>query len=261
MNLELKVGIFAFIGIMILTLTIFSIGEIRIFSPGYTITVLFSFASGIDMGAGVKVAGVEAGEVKNIEVGYDQNEGQAKIALLIWLDKKVKLPRDSQAYVNILGLLGERYLEIIPGQDYANLLKDGDVLVGRDPLSTESLMEVVRKAGESLDQVLISISEVLDEKTKANLRETIANFRDCSESMKAVSGDLAQGEMGRSLVQALDSVNEVLDIQTKADLKEAIGSLRKLSYDLQLISGRLERGEGKLGALLKPKKKRPETEK
>lgn len=194
LNLELKVGIFAFIALIILALAIFSISEIYIFRPGYHVKIYFSFVSGIDAGAVVRVAGIGAGEVKDIDLSYDKNKGKAKVTLTIWLDKSIKIPRDSQAYVNVLGLIGETYLEIIPGQDYAHLLKEGDILRGRDPLSTETMMEVVQKLGEGFENVLGSVDEVLDEETRIALKETIHNFRDFSDSLKVITGRLERGE-------------------------------------------------------------------
>lgn len=193
-SLELKVGIFALVGLAILILTIFSISEIHLFRPGYLIKVSFSFASGIDVGATARVAGIEAGEVKDVHLSYDKNKAKSKITLLIWLDKDVKIPRDSQAYVNVLGLIGETYLEIVPGEDYAHLLKEGDILVGRDPLSSETLMEIVHKIAADFDDVLGSVNEVLDGETKEALKETIHNFRDFSESLKVITGRLERGE-------------------------------------------------------------------
>ena len=65
MNLELKVGIFTFIALIVLTIAVFSIGDIYIFRPGYLIKVCFSFASGVDVGAAVRVAGIEVGEIED----------------------------------------------------------------------------------------------------------------------------------------------------------------------------------------------------
>lgn len=194
MNLELKVGIFTFIGLVVLTLAVFSVGNIYIFRPGYLIRVCFGFASGVDVGAAVRVAGIEVGEIEDIELTYDKNEGKAKITLLVWLSKDVKIPKDSCAYVNMLGLIGDTYLEIIPGEDYRHVLKEGDVLVGRDPISRETLMEVVHKVADNFDDVLGSVNEVLDEDAKVALKETIHNFRDFSHSLKVITGRLERGE-------------------------------------------------------------------
>lgn len=194
LSLELKVGIFAFIGLIILVLAVFSISEIYIFRPGYNIRIQFSFASGIDVGAQVRVAGIVSGEVRDIEIGYDKNEGRAKVTLLVWLNKDVEIPKDSKAYVNVLGLIGENYLEIIPGQDYTHILKEGDILIGQDPFTTESLMEIAHKVADNFDGLMDSVNKVLDKDTKEALKETIYNFRDFSRSLKVITGRLEQGE-------------------------------------------------------------------
>ncbi|MBN2097151.1 MAG: MCE family protein [Candidatus Omnitrophica bacterium] len=193
-NLELKVGIFIFIGILILTLGIFSIGEVYFFRSGYNIKVSFSFASGINVGAAVQVAGIEVGEVKEVNLTYDEKEGTTKAIIFVWLDAGVRIPQDSRAYVNLLGLIGENYLEIIPGTDYKHLLKEGDVLIGRDPASTENLMEVAHQVAVNFESLSGSLNEVLDEETKDALQKTIHNFRDFSENLKVITGRLERGE-------------------------------------------------------------------
>jgi len=194
LNLELKVGIFAFIALIILALAVFSISEIYIFSPGYNVKVTFGFASGLNVGALVRVAGIEVGEVKDIELSYDKTRGKAQITLQVWLKQGVEVPKDSLAYVNMLGLIGENYLEIIPGQDYSNPLKPGEALAGRDPLSTETLMEVAHKVAGDLDEVLVSINNILDPETENALRETATNLRDASENINIITERLERGE-------------------------------------------------------------------
>lgn len=193
-NLELKVGIFAFLALVILTLAVFSISGIYIFRPGYHIEVSFGFASGIDVGAIVSLAGVEVGKVEDIELTYNGDKGKTEILVDIWLDEKVEIPQDSYAYVGLLALIGERYLEIIPGQDYKHLLQEGDILEGRDAFSADSLMEIAHKASANLDQLLSSVNEVLDEDVKMDLKETIHNFRDFSRSLKVITERLERGE-------------------------------------------------------------------
>lgn len=227
LNLELKVGIFAFIALIILTLAVFSISEVYIFRPGYNIKVSFSFASGLNVGAVVRVAGIEAGEVKDIRLDYDEEKGQAKVTLLVWLKQGVKVPDDSIAYVNMLGLIGENYLEIIPGQNYEHHLKANGVLIGRDPLSTDTLMEVAHKAAKDLEEVLTSINNVLNKDTQEDLKITIRNIREFSDS-------IGQG--------------------TAIALKETVDNFHQASENIKVITERLERGEGKLGSWLKAKK-------
>ena len=83
-SFELKVGIFIFIGIVILAVIVFSIGNFYTLKRGYELNVLFSFANGISVGAPVRYAGVEVGEVQDIEVYFDEKENVPMVRLLVW---------------------------------------------------------------------------------------------------------------------------------------------------------------------------------
>ncbi len=72
--------------------------------------VRFDSVSGLSPGARVLIAGVEVGEVREIKL----EEGRAK--LLLSLQSEVKLHADAIALLRTQGLLGERYVEVQPGQ-------------------------------------------------------------------------------------------------------------------------------------------------
>lgn len=153
-NFELKVGIFTFIGIVILFIIIFSIGELYFFKPGYNIRVVFGFANGIAGAAPVRVAGVEAGEVKDINIFYDKLDNKSKVEILIWLREHVKIELDATAHINTLGLLGEKYLEIMPGSPETGFLAEGDTLVGEDPVIMDELTKDMRELASSAGVVM-----------------------------------------------------------------------------------------------------------
>ncbi|MFH1245441.1 MAG: MlaD family protein [Candidatus Omnitrophota bacterium] len=193
-NLELKVGIFAFIALVILTVAVFCINEITVFEPGYHIKVVFNFANGIEKGAEVRVAGLKVGEVKDVQLSYDQSKAQSKIVFLVYLDQGVQITRDSLAKINVLGFIGDTYLEIIPGRDYAHFLREGEILPGYDSLPAESLTEIAQKAADNFNAVLDSVKDVLGDPAKEDLKETIRNCREFSESVKVIAGRLERGE-------------------------------------------------------------------
>lgn len=193
-NLELKVGIFSFIALVILTVAVFCINEITILEPGYHIKVIFNFAGGIEVGAEVRVAGVEVGEIKDVQLSYDSGSAQSKIVFLVYLDKDVQIPRDSLAKVNTLGFVGDTYLEIIPGGDNTHFLEEGESLPGYDPLPAETLTEIAQKAADNFNEVLDSVKDVLGDPAKEDLKQTIRNCREFSESVKIIAGRLERGE-------------------------------------------------------------------
>jgi len=168
-TLELKVGIFVFIGIVILTWFVLWIGDFKLVRQGYTVKVTFGFANGIKVGAPVRLAGVDKGEVKAIKLTHEDGSGRSKVFITAWVDSDTQIPRDSRAWVNTLGLLGEKYLEIIPGTDYVNLLKENDVLKGEDPTSVQEVTDLARDialqakdALSSLQKTLTTLEEVLE---------------------------------------------------------------------------------------------------
>ncbi|MFC1576664.1 MlaD family protein [Candidatus Omnitrophota bacterium] len=153
---ELKVGIFITVGILILFVMIFSIGDVYLVKKGYHVKVLFNFVSGIKESAPVRLSGVDVGQIDKIELFFDPEEQKTKVRIFAWVrDDKIRIERDSEALINTLGLLGEKYLEIFPGKKTDDILKNDDEIVGRDPVPTELL-------AYKLDNLANSVTTVVD---------------------------------------------------------------------------------------------------
>jgi len=157
---ELKVGIFIAVGIIIFFIIVFSIGDVYLIKKGYHIDVVFNFANGIREGAPVRLAGVNVGQIDRIDIFFDENDRRTKIKLLAWVDSNdIHIERDSLAVINTLGLLGEKYLEIFPGTTENNMLENGDMIVGRDPISTEAITEKVSELADSTAIVMKRLAD------------------------------------------------------------------------------------------------------
>lgn len=159
-SLELKVGIFVFIGLVILTYFVLMIGDFKLMKRGYHIKTVFGFANGIKVGAPLRLAGVDVGEVKEIKLSHEK-EGKTIVFLTAWVENEVKIPKDSRAWVNTLGLLGEKYLEVIPGADYQNILKENDILLGEDPTSVQEVTDLVKDISLQAKDTLTSLQSTL----------------------------------------------------------------------------------------------------
>ena len=106
---ETKVGIFVLLGIILLTYFTIRVGRIAVREDGYRAYSYVESAAGLDKNSPVRIAGVEIGKVEGIKL-----EGlKAKVTML--LPFTVKLPLGSKVYVKSAGLLGEKYVEIVPG--------------------------------------------------------------------------------------------------------------------------------------------------
>ena len=156
-KLELKVGVFVFLGLIVLDIFILSIGGFKTWSSGYRVYLNFNFVNGVKLGAPVRFAGVDVGEVKKINLQFKPAENRTNVCLEVWIRDIVRLPADSTVWVNTLGLLGEKYVEIIPGKDYSNTLKENQSLTGVDPVPTHLLFSKAENIMGNLDSGITKI--------------------------------------------------------------------------------------------------------
>jgi phospholipid/cholesterol/gamma-HCH transport system substrate-binding protein len=181
-KLELKVGVFVFFGLIVLILFVLLIGNFRTWSLGYRINAVFNFINGVKIGAPVRVAGVDAGEVKSIKFFFADNNPQAKVRVVCWVKNDARIPRDSEIWVNTLGLLGEKYIEIMPGTDYKHLVGANQTLEGHDPIAMHEVAELAKTVVNDLDESLARIKR--GEGTVGRLLSDDSIYKDLEAMMK-----------------------------------------------------------------------------
>ena len=158
-NFELRVGVFVFVGLVVFTYIVFSISDFYVFKPGYRVKVRFNFVDGIQPSAPIRYAGVEAGKLESIKVFYNDQKKRTEVELQGWISKRIRIEKDAQAYVNTLGVVGEKYLEILPGTKEAGYLSGGEELVGNDPVPMEKITQRAYAITEALEKAAKNMQE------------------------------------------------------------------------------------------------------
>lgn len=97
--------------------------------------ILFRDAQNIAPGAEVRMAGVKVGVVDQISLTGDN---RARLRLLISNDQKV--PKGSRFIITAGGLIGEKYVSILPREDSPNPIESNDMVIGQDAVQIEDLM-------------------------------------------------------------------------------------------------------------------------
>lgn len=156
-KLELKVGIFVFVGLLILTLFVLYIGDFKTMASTYEVNFIFNFANGVKIGAPVRFAGVDVGEIKEIKFIKAPADPKPKVQIVGLVKKDILIPVDSSIWVNTLGLLGEKYIEIMPGNDYSKFVKPRQSLVGVDPIPMQEVSVLVKDIAQNLNEGLARI--------------------------------------------------------------------------------------------------------
>lgn len=112
---------------------------------GYVLNARYEQVDGLSIGSPVLLAGVKIGEVTNMRL--DPPTRKPIIGLLI--DRNVKLPKDTAAMVMSDGVLGGKFVKLVPGAD-EDFLKAGDhVQYVQDAIIVEELLDMIVRRAEA----------------------------------------------------------------------------------------------------------------
>jgi phospholipid/cholesterol/gamma-HCH transport system substrate-binding protein len=103
---------------------------------GYEVTANFVRVEGLHDGGDVRVSGIRVGTI--ISQRLDLKTFDAVVRMSI--DPTVKLPVDSYAQIASNGLLGDKYLQIVPGNEDEMIKAGGKIERTTPPISLESLI-------------------------------------------------------------------------------------------------------------------------
>jgi len=219
-GLEWKVGLLILISSAILVGFIFVLGNFSL-RPGFTIYVDFEYVGALQPGAPIKVSGIKVGKVKEVDFrggAVDPVLGKrVQVRVAAWIEDRVadSIRGDAEFFINTAGVLGEQYLEIVPGKDWdhppiaaGQVVHDARV---HDPPRTD--LVVAR-----LYEVLDGVSSVLRDE-KSSIKALLAN------SASAVS------EVNTLLVENRKQLGELI-VEAGGVAKEAKVTLGKVNAGL-----------------------------
>ena len=134
---ELIVGVFMIAGALALGYLSLQMGEFSIFNleKNYTLEAEFDNVSGLKVGAGIEIAGVNIGKVAGISLGED---GLARVTMLI--NQQIKITEDAIASIRTQGLIGDKYIKIIQGADEEFLAEGGAIFDTESSIDFEELV-------------------------------------------------------------------------------------------------------------------------
>ena len=103
---------------------------------GYNVTATFDRVDGVNAGADVRMSGIKIGTVTKLEL--DPQTFLARATLSI--DRTVLLPADSSAEITTEGLLGGKYMAIVPGGAEDVIAPGGRIQFTQSSISLEGLI-------------------------------------------------------------------------------------------------------------------------
>ncbi|MFH0809436.1 MAG: MlaD family protein [Pseudomonadota bacterium] len=268
LSTEAKLGLFVLLGIVLLAYLSLSVGQWDWFGGrGYDIHATFHSVAGLKKDVPVEIAGVEVGRVSDI------NLIDSKARVTMHIKDGVKIPADSAAVIQTKGVLGEKYVEIIPPSSVPGDLAATDPPAGpgkryvqpggelkntRSAADLDRLLRTIGDVAEDIRSVSRSLSGSLSgPQGEENLRVIIANIRDMTTNLNEAVADnkTAFREMIRNFayfsqdLRQLTAQNRGTVNETLANLHEASGQLQRAMAAIERLAQNVEQGKGVLGTL------------
>jgi len=252
-SVESRLGLFFLVAIIVAWAVLESVGSFGFFKRGHHVYANFKDIQDLKIGAPVKMAGVQIGRVKAVQL----TNGLVHVQLDLNRDADVRL--DSKASVKFTGLLGQNFVNLTFGTDVAagegvTLPVEEQPDFGQLMVKLENVASGVENltksfSGERIDNLLAPITDFL-KANSSNLSLTIANVKTTTD--RIVTG---QGTVGKLInesalyTQALDTISNFQGVS--AQVTDIAGDAKELLTNASQVVAEVNSGRGTIGRLVK----------
>ncbi|MBZ5682279.1 MAG: MlaD family protein [Acidobacteriia bacterium] len=250
---QLRVGLTVIFASVTLAVLLFLMsGTGGLFTKRIALKSYFDNASGLRVGAPVRLSGVDIGNVVKISVveAKDKQLTPVEITMKVTTKYVRVMRRDSVTELDTAGVLGETYIDIDSAQAVGPQVQDGDTLATR---THPDFNEVVRSSQSTLqnmdallkraDRILAfaesgkgSLGKLIYDPTLYNrFSATVGEFQKIVDQIASGQGSLgaliSSDEAYKKFLATLDKMNAVID-----DLQQGKGTAGKFLKDPSLYN-------------------------
>ena len=245
---ELKVGLTVLAACITLGVLIFLMsGTGGIFTTKIQLKSYFDNANGLRVGAPVRLAGVDIGNVTAIRVVQDRSKRLTPVEVTMKVNTRYlfNLRKDSLTLLATAGVLGETYIDIDSSQSKDPPVRDGDVLPSRDVPDFGDMVRAGQGTLQNMDALLKRLDRIVafvesgqgsvgkllyDPTLYDRLNATVNEFQGLVNEVAQGKGTLGKLFSNEELYQkvngTVDKLNTVID-----DLNAGKGSAGKFLKD------------------------------
>lgn len=260
LSVELKVGSVVIVGALILFFGIVWVKDYKFNVKRFDYSVLFPNVGTLEVGDPVSVLGVKKGEVRKIALSGND------VLVTFNLMDDVDLRNDAKFTVMNIGLMGERFINIIPGVSSVSL----DLSYPVHGFYDTGIPEVMGMMGAAIDEVrhLVAILEgtVGTPAATTSIKNIIANMERISSDLRMLTEENKEkiSQTVEDLSVSSARMRSFVD-RNEQKLQGTLDNFNEASGNIAVISGRmdslsvsvhnlitdLEAGRGTLGKALK----------
>lgn len=260
---EIKTGLLAVFAISTFILGYNYLKGSSLFKTERVFYAVYENVEGLGISSAVNINGFRVGKVQNIEI--DKNTGLMIVTFSV--ENDFQFSKQSIARIYGGGIIGGKSLAIIPVFESNVIATTGDTLQSQ---VEEGIMELVNdrltplqmkieSAVEGVDSLMVAVNDVLDEKSRKNLRSSIADLNAITSSFVVSSTKLQslltnnEDKLNRTF-DNLDTTTQNFaafsDTLAQVNLNQMVNELEATIQNFKALSENLNNGEGTLGKLL-----------
>jgi len=260
MGKQTRVGALVLGSLVIAGVAIFMLGrQEHLWERKVDYELRFARTNGLQTGAPVSLSGVPIGSVDRLHFAADPTTNDILVGVRVDADVAARIRTDTKATIRTLGLLGDKYVELVPGNDpNADAIPAGGQIPTGNPTDYEALFG--QSGGDivtNVVEVTAALKDVLQtiQRGEGLLGAMVRNREFGDRTLESLQGTLANlhdttGTLDR-LLQHVDRGEGVLGKLTRDD--KLAKSLERSLESLERVTKRLERGQGAVMRLVDDK--------
>lgn len=212
-------------------------------------------ASGIFEKTPIKVAGINAGRIKSIEL----ENSEALITFEI-VDK-IKVTPNAKLKIKSVGLLGDKFIDMDLGDQQGERLAEGSRIPTEGGEGLDNLAKDASQVLKEVKEIAATVKESLrDDEGRNMIKQIVSNINDMSASLKRIT--TGNEDKINKIIDDIEAVSSQLAHETDRYQKDSLmGDLAKVGpildkvdaamSDLKLIVSDVKDGKGTVGKLLR----------
>lgn len=238
---EIKVGLFVLVGLILSGMIVFLIGDQRhLFERSIVYRTSFDDVQGLAPGAPVRMNGINVGSVTRVEHSDDLKDPRIHVLLWVVSGEAVRIRTDAKARIVNKGLLGDKMLEIAPGDLGQPPLPADSYIEGENPQDLASLTTQLGDIADKTASLMTNLDKVV--KTFAD-DDVQKDFRSSVHSMQVIMHDVAEGEGYVHRLLADPAEAERIS-RALYNFERTSEELAATSTEVRQIASRVNRGPG-----------------
>lgn len=177
----------------VLLVLLFLSGKAQLFAQTYEVGMAFDYISGLLKNAPVHFAGHEVGRVQDVRLTGDED---GKVLVTARIATSAVIKKDSRAFIDVMGFMGEKFIELTPGTPEAPALGPGEKLRGEDPMAFYEIVDKGTRIADTFEATTADLRELIEDldqtvgENREELNGIFANLNEASENLKVMTKDL-----------------------------------------------------------------------